>query len=198
MSHETIRRAAPVASWQEPPGGILVWMIVGVELLTFAAGLLVFQIHARDLPAEFAAGRQVLHERVAWVNTLILLTGGLCMVRSVGALRGNQPTHSVGWLGGALGSGVAFLLIKGWEYAHLLRAGHGFGEDPFFTLYWMLTGFHALHVVIALLLLGAMGLGIRRGLYTASQHEDVEASAVFWHLCDVIWLLVYPTVYLLR
>lgn len=187
----------PGHSWMEPPGDILVWMIVVVELVTFAAGILVFRFSGKAHPAEFAAGRQALHELPALANTLILLTGGACMALSLGHLRMNRRSAARHWLHGAIASGVFFVLIKCGEYRGLLRAGHGFGDDTYFTLYWMLTAFHLLHVAIAILLLLAMDQGIRTARYSADNPADVEASSVFWHMCDLIWLLVYPSIYLL-
>ena len=182
----------------EPPGGILVWIIVFLELITFAAGLAVFVVQSRADTAAFQAGRALLNQPIALANTLILLTGGWCMANGIAILRRGRRIPAGRWIAGAIASGVAFLLFKGFEYAEKIQHGVGFGDDTFFTLYWLLTGFHFLHVVVAVVLLLVMRAGVYRGKYHHQNSHDVESSGIFWHLCDLIWLLLYPVIYLLR
>lgn len=193
---------APAVSRQtadllEPPGGVLVWIIVFVEIVTFGAGLGVFLVQARELPAEFESGRALLNQSLAFVNTLVLLTGGWCMANSLCALRGGHSIASLRWIYGAIATGLVFAALKGVEYAEKIGHGVGFGEDTFFTMYFALTGFHLIHVLVAVVLLAFMARGIRRGNYHRDEHQDAESSGIFWHMCDLIWLLVYPITYLL-
>jgi len=182
----------------EPPGGILVWIIVFLELLTFSAGLVVFVVQGNQEADAFRAGRALLNQPIALANTLILLTGGWCMANGIATLRRGHRVHTARWVGGAICTGLAFLLLKGCEYAEKIQHGVGFGDDAFFTLYWLLTGFHFLHVVVAVVLLIVMWCGVRRGKYHRDYLQDVESSGIFWHMCDLIWLLLYPIIYLLR
>lgn len=193
MSHETAN-PDPL----EPPGGILVWIIVFLELLTFGAGLVVFVVQGNQDGEAFRAGRALLNQPVALTNTLILLTGGWCMANGIAALRQGHRGHATRWVGGAIATGLGFLVLKGGEYAEKIHHDIGFGSDSFFTLYWLLTGFHFLHVVVAVVLLAVMWSGIRREKYHREHLQDVESSGIFWHLCDLIWLLLYPIIYLLR
>lgn len=181
----------------EPPGGVLVWIIVFIEVVTFGAGLGVFLAQARELPAEFESGRALLNKPLALVNTLILLTGGWCMANSLASLRQGKNLPAWRWIVGAMGTGGTFLILKGIEYSEKFAHGVSFGNDTFFTMYFALTGFHLIHVLVAVLLLSFMARGIRRGSYHGGEHQDVESSAIFWHMCDLIWLLVYPIIYLL-
>ena len=181
----------------EPPGGILVWIIVFVEVITFGAGFVVFAVEGRAHAAEFALGRSLLNQPIALANTLILLTGGWCMANGILALRSGRERISGCWIAAAIGTGFAFLALKGIEYAEKLHHGIGLGEDTFFTLYWLLTGFHFLHVFAAVVILTVMWFGIRRGKYHRGSFYDVESSGIFWHMCDLLWLLLYPIIYLL-
>lgn len=181
----------------EPPGGLLVWIVLVVETVTFGAGLVTFAVTRRQEPAVFAAGRAALHQPLALFNTLVLLTGGFFMANAVAGLRGGRSSAAARWTLAATGSGVVFLVLKGVEWAEKLRHGLGLHHDSFFTYYWLLTGFHFLHVMVAVAILGFMYLGIRAGRYSREDHIDVESGGVFWHMCDLIWLLVYPTIYLL-
>ena len=198
ISSSTTNPDLPAASWAEPPGGILVWMIVVVELLTFGMGLVVFLVQAGENTELFQRGRASLNQPIGMLNTLVLLTGGWFMTKVVGNLRSDQAVAAGRWLMAAIVSGAAFLLLKGFEYHDKLDHGLDLNFDTFFTLYWLLTGFHFVHVAVAVILLVIMWRGLKKGHYTAGHHEDIESSGVFWHMCDLIWLLLYPAIYLLR
>lgn len=195
VSKQLKKKHAPL--WTEPPGGILVWIIVLVELLTFGMGLVVFQVQASEHRKIFEAGRSSLNQPIGMINTMILLTGGWFMTIALQTIRSGEERRSQRWLTFTILSGVGFMLLKLFEYAEKLNHGYDLHADTFFTLYWLLTVFHFIHVAIAVVILSVMWYGIHRGKYTAKDHEDVESSGVFWHMCDLIWLFVYPVVYLL-
>ena len=184
-------------AWTEPPGGILVWMIVFVELLTFGLGLVVFQVQAQDNAGMFREGRASLNQSIGVVNTMVLLTGGWFMTIVIGNLRQGETTAAARWLIATILSGGVFLGLKSFEFADKLNHGYDLHADTFFTLYWLLTGFHFIHVGVAVIILLVMWRGIRSRRYKASDFEDVESSGIFWHMCDAIWLLLYPVIYLL-
>ena len=93
-------------------------------------------------------------------------------------------------LGGAALLGAVFLLLKGVEYADAARQGLGLETHVFYTFYWLLTLFHAAHVVAGIIILGLVS--IRAGA------DGVEAGAQFWHMVDLVWVLLFPVIYLLR
>ena len=92
--------------------------------------------------------------------------------------------------------GLLFLVLKSFEYFDKIEAGLTMGYNTFFTFYWMLTLFHVIHVLVGLVILGSVYFGLKKTTSTTSI-EDVEASAAFWHMCDLIWLLLFPIIYLL-
>lgn len=139
-----------------------------------------------------------MSQPIALANTLILLTGGWCMANCMTKLRHQNVVNAQSWIGWAIASGGAFLVLKSWEYAGKLAHGIGFGNDTFFTLYWLLTGFHFLHVLFAIVLLSYMRSGLRNGKYSPENYHDIESTGIFWHMCDLIWLLLYPIIYLIR
>ena len=170
----------------EPPGGILVWIIVFVELLTFIAGIGAFLQQRSEAPELFARGRELLDQRLAFINTVILLSGGWFMACGITDLRRGESRRASRWIGWAITSGIAFLIIKGIEYSGKIAQG-----------YYALTGFHFIHVAVAVLILFYFAGKIRQGHYHRDHCEDVESGGIFWHLCDLIWLLLFPTLYLL-
>ena len=92
--------------------------------------------------------------------------------------------------------GIFFLLVKYFEYNSKIESGLTLNSNSFFTYYWLLTLFHVVHVVVGLVILGFFYFGIRKQEQSV-QIEDVEAGAAFWHMCDLIWLLLFPVIYLL-
>jgi len=181
----------------EPPGGILVWMIVFLELLTFGAGLGVFLFQGQQDIEGFRSSREMLNQPLAFANTLILLTGGWFMVNGLTSLRSGNARSSLRWIVAAIATGVGFMALKCVEYTEKIEHGISFGEDTFFTLYFLLTGFHVAHVFAAVVILLFLAVKIRKGFYTPEEHLDVESGAIFWHMCDLIWLLIFPVIYLL-
>lgn len=180
-----------------PPGGILVWLVVLLELATFGAGLVVFLRSEMAEPGVFREGRAGLGRGFALVNTLLLLSGGWVMAEAVERVRSGRVCEARRGIWKAAAFGVAFLGVKGWEYTRKLDLGLGLHRDAFHTLYWLITGFHYLHVAFAVGLLLAMGWGLRRGECRGEQVANIESSGVFWHLCDLIWLFLVPVIYLL-
>ena len=92
--------------------------------------------------------------------------------------------------------GILFLILKTIEYDSKLDAGLVMSTNLFFTFYWMLTLFHVIHVIVGLIILTSVFFGMIKENSTM-QMEDVEASAAFWHMCDLIWLLLFPVIYLI-
>lgn len=189
----------PAEDWSrfEPPGGVLVWIIVFLEIITFGAGLGVFLYQRGEAPEVFAQGRYLLNQPLAFANTVILLTGGWFMACGLEELRRGHPPLAIRWMVGAIITGVAFLLLKSVEYFEKIQHGATFGDDAFFTLYFALTGFHFIHVFVAVLILAYLALQLKRGRFGQDRFQDVEAGGIFWHLCDLIWLLLFPILYLL-
>ncbi len=192
-----IAEPAEAAAAFEPPGGVLVWIVILVEMATFSAALVAFVLSRRDEPAAFAAGRAALNQRLALANTLVLLTGGYLMANAVAGLRAGSTLAARRWMLAATGSGALFMTLKGIEWAAKLHHGFGLHHDTFFTYYWLLTSFHFLHVAVATVILAALYRGVGLGRHSASAPGDVEAGAAFWHMCDLVWLVLYPTIYLL-
>ncbi|MFV0416076.1 MAG: cytochrome c oxidase subunit 3 [Chthoniobacterales bacterium] len=181
----------------EPPGGVLVWLIVIVEMITFAAGIGVFLVQQNAHPEEFAAGTAALNQPLAFANTMLLLTGGWCMAVAISTIRKGQARSGARWIVGAIITGFAFMVLKLVEWGEKINHGASFGEDYFYTTYFALTGFHFLHVLVAVLILAYLCFALKRGRYTARDHFDIESGGIFWHMCDLIWLLLYPAIYLI-
>jgi len=176
-----------------PPGGILLWIIIFLELLTFGIALIAMVYESRVNPTEFHESRLFLNATYGMLNTLFLLTSGFFMALLVKKLKTHGKLKLRKYLIATLFFGSLFLILKGIEYGEKIEAGFTIGYNTFFNYYWMLTLFHVIHVIVGLVILISIYFGIKKESTTV---EDIEASAAFWHMCDLIWLLLFPILYL--
>lgn len=179
-----------------PPGGILIWMIIFLELITFSAFLIVLTVKSEEAPSLFHESRLMLNANLGFINTVVLLISGFFMASATNQLLRENTKKSSFYLKLSILGGMVFLLIKSVEYYHKIESGHVFGTNTFFDFYWLLTSFHALHVMVGLIILITLLLKMKR-CSTASFTNDFEAGAAFWHMCDLIWLLIFPMLYLI-
>jgi nitric oxide reductase NorE protein len=179
-----------------PPGGILLWMIIFLELVTFGVALIAMVYYGKEDPRLFHDSRLQLNVSIGTINTVLILTSGFFMANTVTELRRKNNPTAQKYLITTMLFGVFFLVLKSWEYSSKIDAGLFLDTNTFFTFYWMLTLFHAIHVVVGLGLLSFISFGIFRKNRNPKM-EDVEAIAAFWHMCDLIWLLLFPVIYLI-
>jgi len=179
-----------------PPGGLLMWIIIFLELFTFGMALIAMVIYGKNEPVVFHNSRLLLNTTYGTINTIFLITSGFFMAQSVVSLKKVNSKRSSSYLKLTMLGGLLFLAMKSLEYYDKIEAGLTVGYNTFFTFYWMLTLFHVIHVIIGLVILGSVFVGLKNKKSTTS-FEDVEASAAFWHMCDLIWLLLFPIIYLI-
>jgi nitric oxide reductase NorE protein len=110
--------------------------------------------------------------------------------------RGNDR-HAAHWLGGAIALGGVFVIVKGVEYHDKIAQGLTTGVNQFFDFYWLLTAFHLFHVLLGLLVLGYMAKKVRKGEAFAAEDLNLRTGSAFWHMCDLIWVLLFPILYLI-
>ncbi len=179
-----------------PPGGILLWIIIFLELFTFGIALIAMMLYSKDEPEIFHNSRLLLNSTFGAINTVFLLTSGFFMAKSVEYFKVSNKSKTLFYLKLTMLGGVLFLLLKSVEYYGKVVAGLTMGYNTFFSFYWMLTLFHVIHVIVGLVILISIYFGIKKK-NSSTKLEDMEASATFWHLCDLIWLLLFPVIYLL-
>lgn len=172
------------------PGNPLMWVLIISELLVFGAFFLSFGVARVLQPELFRAGQAMLDIRLGGLNTLILVTSGWLAAKAVQARGRGDVSASRRWVAGAMALGVAFLVVKGTEYADKAAHGIGIETDTFFTLFFLMTGFHAMHVIMGLVVLSIVAW--------KNSLENMETGAAFWHMVDLIWLILFPIVYLVR
>ena len=179
-----------------PPGGILIWIIIFLELFTFGAALIAMVYYGNQELELFHNSSLKLNTTYGMINTLFLLTSGYFMAISVSEIKKGNKEKFKKLLLFTMFFGGLFLCLKSFEYYEKLNEGLDIGYNTFFTFYWMLTLFHVIHVIVGLVILATVYFGIRKEKSTTNI-EDVEASATFWHMCDLIWMMLFPVIYLL-
>ncbi|QYS88971.1 cytochrome c oxidase subunit 3 [Flavobacterium davisii] len=179
-----------------PPGGILLWIIIILEILTFGIAIIAMNYSAQEEIEIFSESRLKLNNQIGLINTVILLTSGFFMAEVVNQAQKNNNKKFSLYLKITLLLGFLFLILKSYEYFEKLNDNISLDTNLFFTYYGLLTGFHFLHVLIGLFIL--LGIYAKRNKIPLNQNLfDIEASATFWHMCDLIWLIVFPTLYLI-
>lgn len=145
-----------------PPAGILLWIIIFLEVITFTIGIAVFLYQKNADYDTFVQSQALLNKTLGMVNTLVLITGGFMMATSLHQLKNGDNKRSLLWIRGAILMGVVFLSIKGYEYYDKLGHGLSIDYDSFFTFYWLLTGFHFIHVLVGVVILLFLAGGFER------------------------------------
>ena len=179
-------------------GDGVVWLLVLVELLTFGIFFISFAVARWREPKVFAAGQGALSLSTGALNTLLLVGASWCAARAVLAFRRNASAAGGRWFLGALGGALGFLIVKSQEFGEKIATGFDWADDSFTMLYTLLTGFHFLHVLVGAVVFAILGWKALQGAYGAQQLNVPESGAVFWHMVDLLWMVLFALVYVMR
>ena len=179
-----------------PPGGILMWIIIFLELFTFGLALIAMMYYGKQEPELFHQSKLLLNSTFGTINTVFLISSGFFMALSVYYIKNKNVNKSTFFLILTILGGLLFLILKSIEYSGKIDAGLRMGYNTFFSFYWMLTLFHVIHVLVGLVILISVFFSLRKNKLHINI-DDFEASAAFWHMCDLIWLLLFPVIYLI-
>ncbi len=183
------------------------WFFLFTELLFFGGLFLLYSIYRYRYPGDFHHGAQEENLVLGSINTAVLLTSSLLMALSITAIRRGRARLSIMLQGGTIALGYVFLMIKAAEWA--MKIGKGIypngpalkamqdGEVLFFGLYYTMTGLHALHVLIGIVLIAFMMRYTWRGPISAERFSRLENAGLFWHFVDIVWIFLFPLFYLI-
>lgn len=178
-----------------PPGGILIWIVVFLELITFGAALIVMVYQGRTEARLFAEMGSKMNVLAGSFNTLVLLTSGYFMASGLHLFKKRAYRKAKYHLLITILLGFVFVGIKVMEYLAKLDQGLSLGSNTFMNYYWLLTGFHLIHVITGMVILAIIIRPIHKDP-AAIDIIDLEAGGAFWHMCDLIWLFLFPVIYL--
>lgn len=180
------------------PGEEGVWVFILGDLAVFAVFFLTFVYYRGANAALFTSQQELLSRGLGLLNTVLLLTSSLFVAQAVRAARSGRREVSL-LIGAAIACGLGFVLVKVIEWGAKIGAGITLNTNEFFIFYYMFTGIHLAHVLIGLGVLCWMLLN-----YRAAQREgrsslkSLEGGASFWHLVDLLWVVLFPLLYLMK
>ncbi|MCU7945756.1 MAG: cytochrome c oxidase subunit 3 family protein [Candidatus Thiodiazotropha sp. (ex Cardiolucina cf. quadrata)] len=189
---------AVVESGKYPPGDLAIWVFILAELGAFAAFFGSYAFTRMKNVELFNHYQMTLDKDAALINTFALITSSYFVVRAVAAIRDSDSRGCVRWLVAALVMGAIFLVVKSQEYAHHIGEGITLSTNTFYMFYLSLTFFHFMHVIMGMVILAAVAVKAKRGCYSADQYTGVETGASYWHMVDLVWLILFPLVYVMR
>ena len=179
-------------------GDLAVWIIIMAELLTFGILFLSYAF-ARSLDvALFNESQRTLKLNAGALNTLLLITGSWCVASAVHAVRADRSVAGARWLVLALVCGSGFVAIKMHEFAGKIEAGIDLSTNTFYMFYILLTAFHFFHVIFGMVFLLILWFKTRQGAYGSHDYHALESGAAFWHMVDLLWIVLFPLVYVMR
>jgi nitric oxide reductase NorE protein len=178
------------------PGEEGVWVFIFGDLLVFAAFFITYAVERMGNLALFAQSQALLDRQLGLLNTLLLLTSSWCVAQAVAAVRRQDPRGRL-LIGGAILLGVGFVIVKFFEYGAKISVGITLNTNSFFIYYYMFTAIHLIHVIIGLGVLSFIFSRFNRnGRFTGGM-ALIEGGGAFWHLVDLLWIVLFALLYLL-
>jgi len=180
------------------PGVEGIWVFVLADMTVFGLLFGCFTVGRRQNSALFEESRHALNPTFGGVNTLILLTSSVLVVLAVDAVKKNRAHAAPHLLAGAFACGLAFMVSKGIEYAEKLNENITLLTNDFYMYYFSLTGIHLAHVVAGNVVLLVLWFKARGRAFDRACPTVLECGATYWHMVDLLWVMLFPLLYLLR
>jgi cytochrome c oxidase subunit 3 len=173
------------------------WLFLGTEILLFGGLFAAYAIFRAKYPEMFMEQHLELNKKLGAINTCILIFSSLTMAMGVSAIqRGKQKATAI-LIFITILCGLAFGVVKYFEYS--AKFHHHIYPDTsiFFSLYFMMTGLHMLHVFVGLVILATLLVLTMKGKFNAQYSTPIEIGGLYWHLVDLIWIYLFPLLYLI-
>ena len=187
------------------------WLFLAQEILFFGGALAVYMVYRQWYPDAFAYASSEIAILPGAINTAVLIFSSLTMALAVRAAQTGERNKVLVLIVITSILGAVFLGIKGYEYHEKFIEGHipGFGltfqfeeqyyrpAQIFFSLYFVLTGLHALHMIIGLGIMTWMFIWTKKGIITPDYYAPIEIAGLYWHFVDIVWIFLFPLLYLI-
>jgi cytochrome c oxidase subunit 3 len=194
---------------QHEAASLGMWVFLLTEILFFGGLFVAYMLYRLWFPEAFRVASS--HLEIGWgaTNTVVLILSSLTMALAVHAAQRGRQRATIWFLLSTMVLGCIFLGIKAVEYAskfeHHLIPGPHFrieGAEPthaqiFFSLYFVMTGLHALHMIIGIAVMAVLVILAFRGRFTAEYNNPVEIGGLYWHFVDIVWIFLFPLLYLI-
>jgi cytochrome c oxidase subunit III len=194
---------------QHSAATLCMWLFLATELLFFGGLFIGYTIYRVTYPEIFSEFNRHLNETLGTVNTAVLLTSSLTMALAVHAAREGHSRAIAIFMSATALLGMTFLAIKGVEYHQeyvdgfvpgkffTYKGPHADVAELFFRFYFLMTGLHAFHMMIGLALMWGFVPGAMKGKFSGERYMPVEILGLYWHFVDLIWIFLFPLLYLI-
>ena len=188
-------------------GKMGMWIFLFTELFLFGGLFLTYAVQRHQFAADFHLAAVELNTFIGTLNTVVLLISSMTVAMSITAVQKGENKKASIFLVITIIMALVFMVNKYFEWSHkfhihlwpgsevMKNLPHG--EIQFFGLYYMMTGLHALHVIIGLILLTITLFKVRKGTINSGSYLLLENSGLYWHLVDLIWIFLFPLLYLI-
>ena len=176
---------------------LVIWTFIASEVMFFTGLIVVYMVmRGRSVVGPYAA--EVLSVPLVAINTFVLLASSFTMVTALSAVQQNDLRGFKRWLTVTAILGLLFLGGQAFEFTSLYLDGASLSGNMFGATFFTLTGFHGMHVFVGVLWIGFVLARASRGGVTQANHLSVELVGLYWHFVDIVWIIIFTVVYLLR
>jgi len=190
------------------PGDLAMWFFILAELSVFAIFFVGFAVAEHLHTDLFAQSKALVHPIAGLINTLALITSSFAVALSLHAMHNNNTGLATKRLVYALLFACIYIVVKVWEYQTLFSQGIDIETNTFFTLYFLITFFHLMHVLLGMVILIYIAVNTNKGRYskTHKQTGDLESKnsisgfesgTCYWHMVDLLWIILFPLIYVI-
>jgi len=183
------------------------WLFIFTELLLFGGLFIVYSIFRAEYPVNFREGSLELSVKIGAINTIALLISSMTVAMALTAIQKNNKRLALQMIGITLFMAALFLVNKYFEWGHKFEVGLFPGSEHmkqldrghllYFSLYFFMTGLHAFHIIVGMVLLFICLFKVKSGNVHKENYSFLENGALYWHLVDLIWIFLFPLMYLI-
>jgi heme/copper-type cytochrome/quinol oxidase subunit 3 len=192
MSH-----AKPIATLRSatgiPTGRLAIWWVLASEVVIFGGLIGAYLMHRLGHP-EWADAAAVTNTAIGAVNTFVLLTSSFTAVLAHQAAEHGDGKKAAKYLLLTIGGALTFVCIKSYEWWYEISHGYTIASNTFWSFYYTMAGLHALHVIAGAIIMGIVALDAYRG----RELQRVELIGIYWHFVDVVWIFLFPLLYIAK
>jgi len=184
------------------------WIFLVTEILLFGGLFCAYSIYRAWNPDIFFNAHRFMNIELGTTNTCVLIISSLTIALAIRAIQLGKKNQTLVYLGSTFVLAGVFLVIKYFEYAHKFHEGMlpgkfytfkgiaGTNPHVFFSMYFLMTGLHGIHVTVGMILIGWLMYRTKKGHFSSEYYTPVEMTGLYWHLVDIIWIFLFPLFYL--
>jgi len=185
------------------------WIFLLTEILLFGGLFGFYAFYRAWLPETFIEASKQLDVTLGGLNTVVLITSSLTMALSIRAIQLGKKKHTLIFLFLTLILAGTFLVVKYFEYSHKFHEGllpgkyytfegiHAVNPHIFFSIYFSMTGLHGIHVIVGMIVITWMIVRVSKNEFSPEYYTPIEMTGLYWHLVDIIWIFLFPLLYLI-